>query len=418
MDEKNSPYSNAKKQIERAVKKLGKEKKYYNILKDPERFIEVNFPVEMDDGSTKVFKGFRSQHSKARGPSKGGIRYHPKVNPEEVKALSIWMTIKAAVIDIPYGGGKGGIIIDPSKFSESELKKITKTYIEKISELIGPDKDIPAPDINTSSREMGWGFDAYSKIKGKNMPEVITGKPLEIGGSKLRNEATGFGAFYTFKNMASDLMGLEKLEEGNIKVALQGFGNAAYPFAQKLFENDIKVVAVSDVKGGVLKEEGLDIPELKKYAEENGSVVNFSNTEKISNKELLELDVDVLVPAAIENVITKENAGKVKANYIMEIANGPTTSEADEILRDRGIKMVPDILANSGGVLVSYYEWVQNRQRFYWKKDKVNRRLRDKMNKAYSEFKDLRESKGIYGRTAADLLGIKRIINALKARGY
>lgn len=417
MEEKNSPYSNAKKQIERAVKKLGKEKKYYNILKEPERFIEVSFPVEMDDGSIKVLKGFRSQHSKARGPSKGGIRYHPKVNPKEVKALSMWMTLKSGVIDIPYGGGKGGIIIDPSSYSESELKRITQTYIEKIHELIGPDKDVPAPDINTSSREMGWGLDAYSRIEGENVPGVITGKPLELGGSQLRKGATGLGAFYTFQNMASDLMGINDLKDSDLKVAIQGFGNAATPFARKLDESGVKVVAIADVKGVAYKEDGLNVSELKEYSKEEGSVVGFSGTDRLSNKELFKLDVDVLVPAAIENVITQENADSIQADYIMEIANGPTTTAADQILKENGVQLVPDILANSGGVLVSYFEWVQNRQGLSWKRDTVKQRLEEKMNKAYQEFKELRDKKEIYGRDAAGLLGVKRVIEALKARG-
>ena len=417
-DQNSSPYSNAKRQLKNTIEELGESEKYYNILKSPERFVEVNFPVEMDDGSTEVFTGFRSQHNRARGPAKGGIRFHPGVNPEEVKALSMWMTLKSAVIDIPYGGGKGGIIIDPSDYSESELKRITKTYIERISELIGPDKDIPAPDVNTSSREMGWGMDAYSRIKGKEVPAVITGKPLEAGGSQLRHEATGTGAFYIFKNMASDLMNVDDLERSDLKVAVQGFGNAAFPFAVELYEHGVDVVAVSDVKGGVYKEDGLDVLDLKKHAEETRSVVGFESTKEISNEELFELDVDVVVPAAIENAITEENAGDIKADYVMEIANGPTTTEADEVLKENGVQLVPDILANAGGVLVSYFEWVQNRQGLRWKRDKVNDRLKEKMDKAYSEFKELRDSNNVYGRAAADMLGMKRIINSLKARGY
>lgn len=415
MSKEVSPFQTAQEQLKSVLKKTD-QMEYYDRLKDPERFVEINFPVKMDNGDYKQFKGFRSLHSSARGPGKGGIRFHPNVSPSEVKALSMWMTWKSAVIDIPYGGGKGGVIVNPNDLSLSEKKRLSKAYIRNIAEFIGPDQDIPAPDVNTSSREMGWMIETYSQIQGKDTPAAITGKPLELGGSKLRGPATGLGAYYTLKNVCRGFCSIENINQAEIDVAIQGFGNAATPLALELSKGKPNVVAVSDAQGGVYNPDGLDTSELKEYSKENGSVVDYPGASNITNSELLELDVDIVVPAAIENVITEDNADDISSDFVMEIANGPTTTKADKILSEKGVKMIPDILTNSGGVLVSYFEWVQNRQGFYWDKGKIKERLKDKMYQAFQQFSQIRDEKEIYGRTAAQILGINRVIKSLKAR--
>lgn len=386
------------------------EQEYYELLKEHEKTLEVNFPVKMDSGEERVFKGYRSQHSTLRGPAKGGIRFHPKVSEDEVKALSLWMTLKCAVADIPYGGGKGGVIVDPSELSDSERERLSRSYIAEISGIIGVDTDVPAPDMNTSGREMAWMMDEYSKIQGKTTPGVITGKPVDAFGSKGRADATGYGAAYVIEKIIEE----EELEAENLTAAVQGFGNAAHPAVEKLIDMGVNVVAVSDHTGAIHSEDGFGYQELVDCKREKGTVCPAG--DEISNEELLELDVDFLVPAAIENVITEENAGDVSAEYVVEIANGPTTREADEILEENGVTMIPDVLANSGGVTVSYYEWVQNRAGEYWERDEVLEKLRENIQDAYEQFRELRDSEDAYGRKAAYMMAARKIVDAAEAR--
>ncbi|MFB6203486.1 MAG: Glu/Leu/Phe/Val dehydrogenase [Candidatus Nanohaloarchaea archaeon] len=399
----------ARKNLRDALEKIDAED-HYERLKDHERTVEVNFEVEMDDGSTEVFRGYRSQHSTLRGPAKGGIRFSPDVNEEEVKALSLWMSLKCAVADIPYGGGKGGVVVNPSRLSESEEKRLSERYIEAISPLIGPDRDVPAPDMNTGGKHMAWMMDAYSRTEGDMVPAVITGKPVEAFGSEGRSDATGYGAAYVIEKMIEE----EGLETGDLTAAVQGFGNAASPAVEKLEEMGVDVVAVSDRGGGTYDPEGLDHDQLVEHVEEKGTV--SGHAEDLSNEDLLELDVNFLIPAAIGGVITGENADEVSADYIVEIANGPTTREADEILEDRDITVVPDILANSGGVTVSYYEWVQNRTGEYWDREEVLERLRNNIQGAYTDFRQLREEESVYGREAAYRIAVRRLVDAIEAR--
>lgn len=386
------------------------EEEYYEFLKNPERFVEVNFSVEMDGGDKKVFRGFRSQHSTTRGPAKGGIRFSKNVSEEEVKALSLWMTLKCAIADIPYGGGKGGVIVDATELSENEEERLSRRYIDAVSEIIGENKDVPAPDMNTSSKHMAWMMDEYSTDKREHIPGVITGKPVEVFGSKGRDKSTGYGAVYIIEKIIEDT-GRDK---ENLTAAVQGFGNAAEPAIEKLDELGINVVAVSDANGGTYAEQGLDYSELKKQHTKEGTVKGFE--EDISNEELLELDVDFLVPAAISGVITKDNADEIDADYIVEIANGPTTREADQILANKDLIMVPDVLANCGGVTVSYYEWVQNKSGNYWDKDRVLEELRENIQGAYTQFESVKDERNLYGRQAAYIMAVKKIVNSMKYR--
>ncbi|HDG61582.1 MAG TPA: Glu/Leu/Phe/Val dehydrogenase, partial [Thermotoga sp.] len=356
-----NPYEIFLEQLERASKVLKLKGDIVEMLKHPERVIEVSIPVKMDDGSIKVFTGWRSQHNTALGPTKGGIRYHWNVTKEEVMALSAWMTFKNAVMNLPYGGGKGGIRVNPKEMSEGEVERLSRTYIQRIYKYIGPEEDIPAPDVYTNPQIMAWMMDEYSKLVGKFSPGVITGKPLIVGGSKGRKTATARGGFFVLRE-ALKVRG-ERFED--MKAAIQGFGNAGSNAAIYLYEAGVKVVAVSDSKGGIFKEDGLPIPDVVKHKKETRSVIDFPGARNITNEELLELNVDILVPAALEDVITEENAPRVKARYILELANGPTTPEADEILTSKGVMILPDILANAGGVTVSYFEWVQNLMNYY-----------------------------------------------------
>ena len=404
-----SELEDAQDNLEDALNAIG-EKEYFERLKNPKRFVEVNFPVEMDDGSVEMFKGFRSQHSSARGPGKGGIRFSPEVNEDEVKALSIWMTLKCAVADIPYGGAKGGVVVNPDELSESEEQRLSRNFIDSIAEIIGENRDVPAPDMNTGGKHMAWMMDEYSEDNREIIPGVITGKPVESFGSKGRADSTGYGAVYIIEKIIEQ----EDLDPENLTAAVQGFGNAAAPAVEKLDDLGVKVVGVSDSSGATYNEEGFSYRELKECRTEKGSVCKTG--EKISNEELLTLDVDFLIPAAIEGVITEENANSVKADYIVEIANGPTTREADEILRQKEVTMIPDILANSGGVTVSYYEWVQNRTGEYWKRDKVLEKLRDNIQEAYVQFKELKDEQGIYGRKAAYMIAARKIVDTIQTR--
>jgi glutamate dehydrogenase/leucine dehydrogenase len=412
---KANPFEEMKKMVDKAGKTLGLEQGLIEVLKSPKRELTVNFPVRMDDGKIKVFTGYRVQHNEARGPYKGGIRYHQQVDIDEVRALSSWMTWKTATVDIPYGGAKGGIIANPKTMSVGEIERMTRRYASEISIIIGPEKDIPAPDVNTGGREMAWIMDTYSMMKGYAVPGVITGKPREIGGSLGRPEATSRGLVFCVREAA-------KKTGMNLKgatVAIQGYGNVG-AFAHKLIERDFgaKVIAVSDSQGGIINEKGLKYDEVKAHKEKTGSVKGFPGSKPVSNEAILELKVDVLLPCALENVITKDNAGKIVAKISGEGANGPTTFEADAILYKNGVLVLPDILANAGGVTVSYFEWVQNNYNYYWTEEEVNQRLDQKITKAFHEVWDMKEKHKCNMRDAAYLCAVKKVADATKLRGF
>ena len=370
-----NPYENVLKVMDEAAQILGYSESDIEPLKYPERELKVSVPVVMDDGSTRVFEGYRIQHSTSRGPAKGGIRFHPAVNNDEVKALAAWMTFKCAVVNIPYGGGKGGVVCDPHELSERELRAITRRFTAAIMPLIGPDQDIPAPDVGSNAAVMGWMMDTYSMLKGHCVHGVVTGKPIELGGALGRNEATGRGVMFTTRNIMKK-MGMEMK---GTDVAVQGMGNVGSITAKLLHQEGMKVVAVSDVSGGIYKKEGLDIPAILAYLGKDRKNLLSGYEEdgmtRITNEELLELPVTVLVPAALENQINGTNADKIQAKLIVEAANGPTAAEADPILNEKGVVIVPDILSNAGGVVVSYFEWVQNIQSVSWTEEEVNAKL-------------------------------------------
>lgn len=411
-----NPYDNVVSTIRNAAEVLGLEESDYLPVIYPERELKVNFPVKMDDGTVRIFEGYRIQHSSARGPCKGGIRYHQNVTIDEVKALAAWMTFKCAVVGIPYGGAKGGIPVDPNTLSRGELERLTRRYTSMILPMIGPDKDIPAPDVNTNGEVMAWIMDTYSMLKGYTVPGVVTGKPLNIGGSLGRNEATGRGIMTTTREI------LKKLgrDINRSKVAVQGMGNVGSISAKLIHEEGGTIVAVSDVSGGIYNKDGLNFPEVFAYLSTRGNLLKDYNAPgliRISNDELLELPVDVLIPAALENQITAENAGNIKAKLIVEGANGPTTVEADKILEQNGVMLVPDILANVGGVVVSYFEWAQNLQSLFWDEDEVNNRLIRVMCSAIDEVFALHEQKKIPMRTSAYTLALKKLVDAKNIRG-
>lgn len=413
MAEKNNPFLNAQLQIDEAAKYSDCDREIIKVLKEPQRVIEVSIPIEMDNGKIEIFKGFRSQHNNYRGPYKGGIRYHPDVNIDEVKALSVWMTFKCATVDIPFGGGKGGIIVDPRKLSEHELKHLTQGYVDKIFDLIGPEKDIPAPDVYTNAQVMAWIMDEYSHIARIHSPAVVTGKPLENEGSLGRDTATAQGAAYVLL----EYLKTNEVTVENTTVAIQGFGNAGANLAEILYDAGFKIVAVSDSRGAIFSADGLDPRAVDKHKKKTGSAKSFKSSKNIPAEDILTLKIDVLVPAALENVITDKNANKVKAKCILEVANGPTTPEADKILSLKKIDIIPDILANAGGVTVSYFEWVQNLSRFYWNAEEVDNKLKEKMTKAFRDIHDFAEAKKITYRQAAYALAINRIGKAVKNRG-
>jgi glutamate dehydrogenase/leucine dehydrogenase len=386
---------------------------HIEILKNPQRVIEVSIPIMMDSGELKVFTGFRVQHNDIRGPYKGGLRYHPKVDLDEVSALAFWMTIKCAVADIPYGGAKGGIAVDTKKLSQGELERLTRAYVRAMADFVGPDKDIPAPDVYTTPQIMAWFMDEYSKIKGRNVPAVITGKPVEIGGSLGRDKATAQGGMYVFEHLLKEI----NFSKKNITIAVQGFGNAGMNFAVLAEKHGYKVAAVSDSQGGIFNPNGLDIKKVVLHKEKTGTVLNFLGAKNITNEKLLELPVSVLVPAALERVITEKNAGRIKAKIILELANGPVTLEAGEKLFKKGIIVVPDVLANSGGVIVSYFEWVQNTRHFYWDLEKVNDRLKHQIGKAFQTVWKITNENKINMRSAAYIVAITKLSKALKIRG-
>ncbi|MGE5781236.1 MAG: Glu/Leu/Phe/Val family dehydrogenase [Nitrososphaerales archaeon] len=414
VSEKINPFQIALKQLEEAAKILNLDKGMFDVLSHPKRVLTVSIPVKMDDGSMRVFTGYRSQHNDARGPYKGGIRYHPDVTIDEVKALSMWMTWKCAIADIPYGGGKGGIICNPKEMSENELERMTRRFAYMISDIIGPHTDIPAPDVYTGGKEMAWIMDTYSALKGNFVqPELITGKPIPIGGSLGRNEATGRGLAYTVREAAKEL-GINMKESTTV---VQGFGNAGQ-FSSKLVQDQGgKVIAASDTQGAIINSEGISADALMKHKKETGSVVGFDGSRSISNEELLETECTILIPAALENQITKNNAGKIKAKIVAEAANGPTTPEADEVLYKNGILVIPDILANGGGVTVSYFEWLQNLRRDYWTEEEVNNRLDKNITKSFHDVYDAHKKYNVDMRKAATLLAINRVAEATKIRG-
>jgi glutamate dehydrogenase/leucine dehydrogenase len=400
-------FENTQKQLERAKKHVELVQETEETLKYPTEAFSFSIPVRMDDGSLKVFEGHRVRYNDARGPTKGGIRYHPGVTLDEVKALAFWMTIKCAVINIPYGGGKGGITVDSHKLSKAELEKLSRGWMRKAYRIVGPDRDIPAPDVYTNGQIMAWMMDEYSIIRGEYSPGVITGKPLSLGGSLGRSYATALGGYYCVKEAT------KKMKVGKT-IVVQGFGNAGSHMARLLSEDGFKVIAVSDSKGGAFLEEGFDYNKLMEVKTKERRVDAYPGCKKISNDEILKLDCDVLVLAALENVVTEKNADKIKGKMIVELANGPVTPEADDILHKNGKFLIPDILANSGGVCVSYFEWVQNKQGYYWKEDEVNAKLIEKMVKEFNATFDIHKEKSIDMRTAAYVLALGRIDEATK----
>ncbi len=403
----------AQRQFDLAAERLNLDAGLRAVLREPRRALTVTFPVHMDDGTVQVFTGYRVQHNLGRGPAKGGIRYHQDVSLDEVKALAMWMTWKCAVVGIPYGGGKGGVVVDPKKLSQKELEALSRRFFTEISVLVGPERDIPAPDVNTTPQIMAWFMDTYSMHAGYTVPGVVTGKPISLGGSEGRNEATARGCVYTIIDAAAHLgMDLSKAT-----VAVQGFGNAGSIAAQLMADERSTVIAVSDTGGAILNRDGLDIPKVVAWKKEHGTVVGFPGSTTITNGELLELDCDVLIPAAYENQITAANAAAVKAKIVAEAANGPTTPEADLILADKGVFMIPDILANAGGVTVSYFEWVQDLNRDHWSEAVVNAKLKEIMDRSFGEVLQMAHRESCDMRTAAYLVAVKRVADATALRG-
>lgn len=417
MAKKYNPYDNVLSVVEHAATLLGYEESDYATLKYPERELKVSMPIVMDDGSVRVFEGFRVQHSTARGPAKGGIRYHTAVNQDEVKALAAWMTFKCAVVNIPYGGGKGGIICNPNEFSERELHSLTSKFTASIAPLIGPEQDVPAPDVGTNAKVMAWIMDTYSMLKGHSVLGCVTGKPIGLGGILGRSDATGHGVMLTTKNL------LHKMDMPiqGATVAIQGMGNVGSVTAKLLHREGMKVIAVSDVSGGILDRDGLNIPEVLAYLAENPRNLlkdyRGNHVSYITNEELLELDATVLIPAALENQINADNADRIRAKIVVEAANGPLTMEADTILEKKGVPVVPDILANAGGVVVSYFEWVQNIQELCWSEERVNAELKSIMDASFEAVWNITEEKNTTLRTGAYLIAVKRVVEARKGRG-
>lgn len=415
-------FTDALKRLDTAYHYVDIDPEAIERLKHPKEIIQISLPLRKDDGSLSMYTAYRVHHNDTRGPMKGGIRFHPGIKLEEIKALAFWMTIKCAVIGIPFGGAKGGIVVDPKQLSRLELERLSRSYMEHFSNFVGPNKDIMAPDVYTNSMIMGWMMDEYSKIYKEYSPAVITGKPIALSGSQGREEATGLGAFYCIKELAKK----KNWRPQEIRVAIQGFGNVGQHIALCLYEAGYKIVAVSDSKGGIYRVEGFDISSLihvKNSTKEiqgvycSGSVCEIVETKKVSNEELLELDVDLLIPAALENQITKENAARIQASVIVEIANGPTTFDAEPILKNKNILVVPDVLANAGGVAVSYFEWVQNKNGYYWSKKEVQQRLQDIMVPEFLNVYQIMEKNNLDMRTAAYIQALNRYSEAVVAQG-
>ncbi len=409
-----NPFRIAQDQIAGAVERLGLPSSVYEFLKEPQRVFSVSIPVRMDDGRLQTFVGLRAQHTDVIGPTKGGVRFHPAVDLDEVKALSIWMTFKCAVLGLPYGGAKGGVICDPQLLSAKEMERLARGYIRAIDPVIGPDIDIPAPDINTNSRLMGYMLDEYRSLHGRNAPGVVTGKPLELGGSRGRISATGRGCAIVVRE-AADRIGLSLK---GARVAVQGFGNVGSHVVRSLQALGCKVVAVADIRGGAYNPDGLDIDELARHAAEHGSVAGMPGTENITPEQFFSLDVEILVPAALENQITAPVAAQIRAQIVAGAANGPTTPRAAALLAARGVLVIPDILASAGGVTVSYFEWVQNTMNFYWPEEEVHEKLERMMVSAFNEIWAMRGEHVTTLRDAAYLAGVRRLAAAMSARGW
>ncbi len=412
------PYDMAKVQLRHVAKRMKLDPNIHEILQHSQRALEVSIPTVMDNGTIRVFKGYRVQHSMARGPGKGGVRFHQHVTLNEVKALAMWMTWKCAIVGIPYGGAKGGVIIDPRDLSHKELERVARRYFAEIQPIIGEQVDIPAPDVNTNSQTMAWFMDTYSMNKGHAVPSIVTGKPIDIGGSEGREKATSRGITFCVRE-AANVIGMDLQ---GATVAIQGFGNVGGNAAPLFAEMGCNVVAVSDVNGAIYNPAGLDVPALMEHMQDQGTVMGFAGATEIHNAELLELEVDILAPCALEGVIHKDNATRLNCKILAEGANGPTTPQADKILRDRGIYVIPDVLCNAGGVTASYFEWVQGLQSFFWTEDEVNERLDRIMTRAfhevnaiYDEHKDSDDPLTV--RQAAYMLALKRVANAIKRRG-
>ncbi|KKT22544.1 MAG: Glutamate dehydrogenase [Parcubacteria group bacterium GW2011_GWE1_43_8] len=408
-----SVFANALKQLKQAASYAKIPSAIIEQLKKPERILQFSFPVTMDNSEVRVFEGYRVQYSSARGPYKGGLRYHPQTNLDEVKALAFWMAVKCAVVGIPLGGAKGGITVDPKKLSEAELEKLTRAFTRKLVPFIGPEQDVPAPDVNTTPQIMAWVRDEYERVVGKKVPGVVTGKPLNFGGSQGRTPATAQGGMYVLE----ELIGKLKLKTKQITVAVQGMGNVGGIMAQLLHQAGYHVVAMSDSKGGIYNPKGLDVPAVERFKKQTGSLKNFPGAKPVTNAQLLELPVTILIPAALENQITGKNAGRIKAKVVFELANGPTTPEADVKLAKRKVIVVPDVLANAGGVTVSYFELVQNIQQYYWNEREVIAKLKPIMVTAFRQIWQRAEQLKVPLRTAAYVIALERIGQAIEARG-
>ncbi|MFH1134007.1 MAG: Glu/Leu/Phe/Val dehydrogenase [Nanoarchaeota archaeon] len=405
-------FENVTRNLLKVAEVMGLSKEELLLLNSPKRIVQVTFPVRMDSGERRLFTAYRVQFNDARGPAKGGIRFHHQVDMSEVKSLAFWMAIKCAVANIPYGGGKGGVVVDPKTLSGRELEAVSRGFVRSMHQVIGPDIDIPAPDVYTNPQVMAWMLDEYETITGHHRPGVITGKPLALGGSKVRDIATALGGTYVLHEWARQ----RGLNPKQLTVAVQGFGNAGMVAAQLLHEQGLKVIAVSDSKGGIFNEKGLDIPEVV-ITKQQGSVQDYSKGQRITNEQLLELQADVLIPAALSDAITAANATNVKAKAILELANGPLSPEADDLLFAKGVDVLPDVLANAGGVIVSYFEWVQNNQGYYWSEEEVKERLDRILKHAFKEIDEMRRLKKVDYRTAAYIIATKRILEAERLRG-
>ena len=408
-----SSFQNAMIQFDEAAKRMQVDPAWLEVIKQPRRAVIVNLPVRMDDGSFQVFTGYRVQHSITRGPAKGGIRYHQDVTLDEVKALAAWMTWKCAVVGIPFGGGKGGITCDPLKMSQGELERLTRRYTADLIDILGPELDVPAPDVNTNEQTMAWIMDTYSMHSRHTVTSVVTGKPISLGGSLGRREATGRGVLFTIREAAKHL----DINMEGATVVVQGFGNVGSIGADLLYDDGCKIIAVSDVKGGIINKNGIDIKKLLQHVKKTKSVVKFPGTKPISNEDILELECDILVPAALENQITEENAPKIRAKIVAEGANGPIIPKADKILDKNGVFIIPDILCNAGGVTVSYFEWVQDRMGLFWSEREVNQRLEEIMKNSFRDVLEISMTKRVNMRIAAFMLAIKRVMDVSMLRG-
>lgn len=406
-----NPFLNAQTQLKEAFDRMKLDKEWYELLKEPKEVLEVTFSVHGEKG-LKVYKGYRAHHNDTRGPYKGGLRYHPNVSMDEVKALSMWMTWKCAIVDIPFGGAKGGVICDPKSMSRLELENMTRAYVRALGDFIGPMKDIPAPDVYTDAQTMAWIMDEYSKGKAHNVFSVVTGKPPALGGSLGRECATGCGLSF----IARETMNYYKLDPNETTAAVQGYGNLGAVVADRLHDMGVKVIAVSDSRGGIYNENGLNPHEVEAHKAKTGSVVGLKGSKPITNEQLLELRCDLLLPCAMENQITGKNAARIRARYILEGANGPTTPEAEKVLKRKGIVIVPDVLANAGGVTVSYFEWVQDLQSYFWSEQDVNEKMDMIMTKAFQNVVKMMEKYKVPMRTAAYMLAIQRVVGAMQKR--